>query len=175
MRTLVAGVVVALCTSTSVRAADDPVLGARLQRGIARAFAQSTQHGPTDEELQRIHAAQVEADRNDREQLNLATAVYLGVAGADWSLTAVCFKVGCNDHSGYSAGYFIGGDGFTNSGTAAALGLGLDALIVLGAREWVAPDHPKLARGILWVASGVRVVIVTQKISDLREHAVRAK
>lgn len=148
---------------------------APLTRAVATAFTQDPLLGhPFDRDLQRLEAERRAAqERADRDRLNWATAVFVGTAGADWAVTAACFKVRCSEHAGHSASFFVGGDGFRNAGTAAALGLGLDAAIVLLAREVIAPDHPKLARGVLWVASGVRVVILSNKVGDLRAHAVR--
>lgn len=153
----------------------DDAIDRPLARAIAQAFTQSRHAGPQrDAELQRLEAERLAQERANRAQLDLATAVFAGVAGADWAVTAVCFKVRCSDKAGYSASYFVGGEGFKEPAVAALMGLGLDALIVVGVREFIAEEHPKLAQSILWIASGVRVVIVFNKVSDLRQHAVRA-
>lgn len=160
------GLALALALIPTSAAAE--VVEAPIAKAIARAFQR-----PTDAEAQRREAERAAAEKAERDRLNLATFVFLGAAGADWAVTSVCAEVRCNDHAGYSASYFIGGDGFENKGTAIVLGLALDTAIVLFAREVVADDHPKLARAILFIAAGVRVVIMTNKIGDLRRNAVR--
>lgn len=179
MRTLGAALLLACSLPVTLRAdvLEGPVAravrGAFVVHQVARDQDPLLGH-PRDAELQRLAAERRERERDARDQLNLATAVFIGSAGADWAVTAACFKVQCTDGPGHHASFFVGGPGFRNVGAAAALGLGLDAAIVLVARSVIAPDHPKLARGVLWVASGVRVVILTNKVNDLRAHAHRS-
>lgn len=158
----VATVLLLLCVATPTRAQDRP-----LARAIAAAFDQRS-----DATLQRLEAERRAAEHADRDRLNVATAVFLGTAGADWSVTAVCFRVRCADDGGFKTSYFVA-DGFKNRNAALALGLALDTAIVFVTRDAIAPEHPKLARTLLYVLSGVRLVIVADKVGDLRRNARR--
>ena len=139
---------------------------------ISRAAAAAFQYParPSDAELQRQHAERVAAERADREHLNTATWVYVSTAGADWAVWAVCAEVKCNDSGKTQTGLFLHG---VKPAAALPIGLAIDAAIVVTVRELVAPDHPKLARWLLYGLSGVRVIVLTDRIRDLRGHAVR--
>lgn len=108
-------------------------------------------------------------ERKDREALNTASWVYIATAAADWSVTAVCAKVLCFDST--QTGLFL--NGIENEHIAIPLGLAIDAGLLYAIREGVAPDHPKLARGLLYVLSAARGVVVVAKVNDLRDHARR--
>jgi len=115
--------------------------------------------------------AQKARDHADQDALNTATWVYISAAAADWSVTAVCAKVICGDtHT--QTGFLYG---IEKPAAAIPLALALDAVIVIGVRELVAPDHPKIARALLYGTGAVRLVFVANKVNDLREHAQRSR
>lgn len=125
--------------------------------------------------LQQMHspdgravAAQRARDHADLDALNTASWVYIGTAAADWSVTAVCAKVLCGDRT--QTGFLYGVE---KPAAAIPIGLAIDAAVLIGVREWLAPDHPKIARALLYGLSGVRVVFVANKVNDLREHVHR--
>lgn len=113
-------------------------------------------------------AAQRARDHADLDALNTASWVYIGTAAADWSVTAVCAKVLCGDRT--QTGFLYGVE---KPAAAIPIGLAIDAAVLIGVREWLAPDHPKIARALLYGLSGVRVVFVANKVNDLREHVHR--
>ena len=96
----------------------------------------------------------------DRD-LDAATWVYVATAAADWTITPVCYAQGCGVHK---AGLFLYD---VKQAAAIPLGLAIDAGIVWVVREHLAPDHPKLARSLLYALSAVRVVFVATKVHDL--------
>ena len=115
------------------------------------------------------HLVVVQAEREEREALNQATWVYIAAAAADWSVTAVCARVICGERTQTGLVLY----GVEDARWAIPLGLAIDAVFVFGVRELVAPDHPKLARGLLYGASAVRLVFVVDKVNDLRDRTVR--
>jgi len=113
-------------------------------------------------------AATVAAER----ALDGATWTYVATAGADWALTAVCLKLACHGEDAPSVGLFV--YGVEDQKKAVTLGLLIDVGIVIVVREFVAPDHPKLAQVLLYGLSAARVTVTTLKISDLRQNATRS-
>jgi hypothetical protein len=107
-------------------------------------------------------------EHDDADALNDATWFYIATASADWSVTAVCARVMCGDKT--QSGLFLHG---VEPKWAIPIGVAIDAAIVLGVRELVAPDHPKIARALLYGLGGTRLLFVTYKVNDLRAHAVR--
>lgn len=118
------------------------------------------------------HLVVLQAEHDERDALNTASWVYVAAASADWSLTAVCARVVCFDeHS--QTGLFL--YGVERPALAIPIGVAIDVVWVYGIREFVAPDHPKLARALLYGSSAVRLVFTVSKINDLRAHAVRIR
>jgi hypothetical protein len=105
--------------------------------------------------------------------LDFATWTYVATAAADWSVTAVCFKVPCSDDPTPSVGLFV--YGVEDQKKAIALGLVIDVAIVLAVRQWVAPEWPRAAEVILYGLSGARVVTTTLKIADLRQNTTSTR
>jgi hypothetical protein len=111
-------------------------------------------------------AAPVSNGDYDRD-LDSATWVYLATAAADWTATAACgsTKVRCGaEHQG---GLFL--HNIKHEAVAVTFGLAIDAAAVYLVREFLAPEYPKVARGLLYVLSGGRVVATSLKVADLRE------
>src|SRR4051812_13615062 len=90
-------------------------------------------------------------DHAERDALDHASWFYIATASADWSVTAVCARVMCGDKT--QSGLFLRG---VEPSWAIPLGLAIDAAIVVGVRELVAPEHPKLARVLLYGLGGAR-------------------
>ena len=96
--------------------------------------------------------------------------VYLAAISADWSVTAICAKFQCApNHFGYVRGVEQG-----HQTRATVLGLVIDGTLVYGVREWVQPDHPKIANAILYGLSVFRTIGMTHKASDLRRNTTRS-
>jgi hypothetical protein len=92
--------------------------------------------------------------------------VFVAAASADWSVTAICFQLECGPNT----------KGFTtidSTKKATTVGLLIDGGLIYGVREWLQPDHPKLAQAIFYGAAVVRLLLVTQKVSDLRRNTTR--
>lgn len=121
------------------------------------------------EQIEARERARLERDRQDRDALNIASWVYISAAAADYSVTAVCARVLCGDRT--QTGLFF--YGIEEPKIAIPLAIAADALVLWGVREFVAPDHPKIARALLYGSSGFRLVLITNKVSDLRTREVR--
>jgi hypothetical protein len=153
-----------------------PPLAAQIDsdRPIARAATAAFQYPAgrplPDAELQRLQAERAAKQRAERDALNTATWTYVATAGADWAVYAVCVEVTCTDSGKTQTGQFLHG---VKPAAAVPIGLAIDVGIVLAIREWLAPEHPKLAQFLLYGLSGARVIVLTDRIRDLRGHAVR--
>ena len=133
-------------------------------------------HGQSLRELSRtrpvtqsqMHPGPIDRDREheERDDLNAATWVYVAAASADWTATAVCERALCGERTMTGLVLY----GVEDSRVAIPIGLAIDALFIYGVREIVAPDHPKLARGLLYGASAVRLVFTVNKVNDLRDR-----
>jgi hypothetical protein len=145
--------------------------------GRIRAGLQEKQY-VSEESRQRAERiiAEIEADAREKahqeemEQVKIASWIYVGVAAADWSVTAACFKQHCDGVPGYRASYLAWGNGFEEPAVATILGVALDAAVVFAVNQWVAEEHPRVAQAILYGLSGVRLVILTDRVSDLRNR-----
>lgn len=124
----------------------------------------------TREQIEARERAREQRERADQRDLDNATWAFVSAASADWAVTSICSKLVCNDRSSYGFLY-----GVENPHAGIPLGLAADALFVYLVREYVFPDHPKLARSLFYVGAGVRVVFVSAKVFDLREHGVRVR
>jgi hypothetical protein len=139
----------------------------------APASAQSLRELSNRPDPQALNREQIEAreraraarEHEDRDALNTASWVYVSTAAADWSVTAVCARVFCGTRT--QTGLFF--YGVEDPKVAIPLGLAADALFVYLTREFVAPDHPKIARSLLYGGSAVRLVFLSNKVRDLRE------
>lgn len=110
-----------------------------------------------------------EQERAERARLNTALWVYGATASADWAVTAVCLKVPCG--STPQVGLFL--HGIDEPRVSVPLGLAIDAAIAWSVREYVAPEHPRIALVLLYGLSGARVVVTATHINYLRRNAVR--
>jgi hypothetical protein len=154
MRRIFAAFTIAIALST-------PVFGQSLREISNRPDPQ----GLNREQIEARERARAAREHDDRDALNTASWVYVATAAADWSVTAVCARVLCGTKT--QTGLFL--YGVEDDRWAIPLGLATDAIVVYGVREFVAPDHPKLARALLYGASAVRLVFIVNKVSDLRE------
>jgi hypothetical protein len=92
--------------------------------------------------------------------------VFVASASADWSVTAVCFEFQCGPSTA----------GFTTINApkkGTAVGLLVDGAFAVAVREWIQPDHPKLAQALFYGGAVIRLLLVTQKIGDLRRNTAR--
>jgi hypothetical protein len=94
--------------------------------------------------------------------------VFVAAASADWSVTAVCYDIDCGANTKGFAG------SIDSPKKATGVGLLIDGAFLYVVREWVQPDHPKVAATLFYTAAVLRVVLVTHKISDLRRRVAPA-
>jgi hypothetical protein len=90
--------------------------------------------------------------------------VFVAAASADWSVTAVCYDIDCGANTKGFAG------SIDSPKKATGVGLLIDGAFLYVVREWVAPDHPKVAATLFYTGAVLRIILVTHKISDLRSR-----
>jgi hypothetical protein len=88
--------------------------------------------------------------------------VFVAAASADWSVTAVCYDIDCGANTKGFAG------SIESPKKATGVGLLIDGAFLYVVREWVQPDHPKVAATLFYAGAVLRIILVTHKISDLR-------
>ena len=102
------------------------------------------------------------------KQDDTALWVFVAAASADWSVTAVCYDIDCGANTKGFAG------AIDSPKKATGVGLLIDGAFLYVVREWVAPDHPKVAATLFYTGAVLRVILVTHKISDLRRRLAPA-
>jgi hypothetical protein len=93
--------------------------------------------------------------------------VFVAAASADWSVTAVCYDIDCGANTKGFAG------AIDSPKKATGVGLLIDGAFLYVVREWVQPDHPKVAATLFYAGAVLRVILVTHKVSDLRRNMAR--
>ena len=88
--------------------------------------------------------------------------VFVAAASADWAVTAVCYDIDCGANTKGFAG------AIESPKKATGVGLLIDGAFLYVVREWVQPDHPKVAAMLFYAGAVLRIILVTHKISDLR-------
>jgi hypothetical protein len=88
--------------------------------------------------------------------------VFVAAASADWAVTAVCYDIDCGANTKGFAG------SIESPKKATGVGLLIDGAFLYVVREWVQPDHPKVAAMLFYAGAVLRIILVTHKISDLR-------
>jgi hypothetical protein len=86
--------------------------------------------------------------------LRLPTLVYVGGATLDVWSTVDCLGAGCIERNPTLAWLQPAGPG-----VMLTVGEAVDAAMLWAVHRWVAPRHPKLARGLLFGGGGVRAGI----------------
>lgn len=136
----------------------------RIDGPIARA-AQRVVIQLTDADRIRLEAERRERASREARRLDHALWTYIATAGADWAVTAACTEGRCDDRT--HVGLFLHG---VEPEAAIPIGLAIDAVIAVGLRKYVAEDYPRFAEVALYVLSGARVVVATNKVTELRRR-----
>lgn len=133
---------------------------------IARAARVAfTEQALTDGERIRLRRALDAAEQSAAaRRLNHATWTFVATAAADWSVYAACVHDRCGEKT--QTGLFLHG---VRREAAIPIGLAIDAALAVGLRKFVGEDYPRLAEIALYVLSGARVVVLTDRIHDLRK------
>jgi hypothetical protein len=111
------------------------------------------------------------ANNGDYEGLDFASWIYVATAAGDWTVTAACGGNESRCRAEHTGGLFLWD--IKHEAVAVPVGIAIDAAILVAVRELVGPDHPKIARGILYALSAARVVVLSHKISQLRRDPDR--
>lgn len=92
------------------------------------------------------------ATHAEAQSLKPAIVAYSAAAGLDWASTSYAIHQG-----GHEADPLVNWAGSRQTAHVLAVGIALDAAVLLVTTKLVAPHHPKLAASFLYLAAGFRL------------------